>query len=182
MKKLLIGALALSFATVAGAVTPVADGTVSIAALYNPTVNTTTSPNTYTATMGNSFLVSGTGGFAGVSGLTGTMNGTLMFSSTIGATITQNVTDFFVFKDGMNGTYNFSPTSVLTRTYANTPGVTSSFSLYILGNTIDAMRGLGPTPTSLTLSFNSTSNSPYSASATLAVPPAGVGAREAHFV
>jgi|GEM_PF-1863328 len=175
MKKFLIGALALSFATIASAVTPVANGTVSVAALYDPVVNTAVAPNTFTAVMGGTSSVSGTGGFSGVTGLSGTMNGKLLFSNLVGTTINQNLADFFVFKDGMGGTYNFSTTSVLTRGYANTPGVTSSFSLYVLGNTVDTARGFSATPTSLTLSFNSTSNSAYSASATLAVPPEAPG-------
>ena len=175
MKNFLVGAVALSLATVAGAVTPVPDGTVSVAALYNPVINTTSSPATFTATMGSTFEVSGTGGFTKVTGLNGTMNGTLMFSSTIGTTINQSLSNFFVFNDGSGGTYNFSPTSVLTRTYAVQPGVTSSISLYVLGNTLDSKLALDPTPTSLTISFNSTGGSPYAASATLAIPPAGPG-------
>ncbi len=175
MKKFLIGAVALSFATVAGAVTPIGNGTVSVAALYNPTINTTTAPATFTATMGNTFEVSGTGSFTKVTGLTGTMDGTLSFSSAVGTTINQSLSNFFVFSDGSGGTYNFSPTSVLTRSYAVTPGVTSSISLYVLGTTLDSKLALDPTPTSLTLSFNSTGGSPYAASATLSIPPAGPG-------
>lgn len=153
----------------------VADGTVSVAALYNPVVDLVSAPSTYTATMGTTFQVSGQGGFTGVSGLLGQMNGTLSFSSTIGTTLAQSLANFFVFNDGVGGTYNFSVDSVRTQSFNHTPGVSSNVALYLLGTTTDVFQGLSPTLTSLTLSFNNTVNSNYSASATLAVPPADVG-------
>ena len=151
----------------------IGDGTVTIANLYVPTVDLTSSPATYTASAGTTFQVLGTGSFASVTGLTGVMNGTLLFSSTVGATIDQTVTDFFRFADGMGGFYSFTPTSVTTRSFNVTPGVTSSISLFLLGDTINAMQGFDATPTSLTLSFNSTGDSAFSSSATLSIPPAG---------
>lgn len=174
---ILAGVLSAAIISTPAVAAPVPNGTVSVAALYNPTVNLNTSPATYTATFGNTFEVSGTGGFTSVTGLNGTMNGTLSFAAAEGTTISQNLANFFVFNDGRGGTYNFSPTSVLTQAYSFTPGVSSSVGLYILGNVADAFQSFTATPSSLSLSFNSTGGSPYSASATLSVPPAGaVGA------
>ena len=170
------GVLASAAFSSLAAAAPVPNGTVSVAALYNPTVNLNTSPATYTATFGNTFEVSGAGGFMSVTGLTGTMNGTLAFSATEGTTIAQSLSNFFVFNDGRGGTYNFSPTSVLTSSFSNIPNVSSSVGLFILGNVADPFQSFTPTPSSLTLSFNSTGGSPYSASATLSVPPAGMTA------
>ena len=147
---------------------PIANGTVSTSDNFNPTVNLTTSPATYSITAGSTFNTNGTGGFTGVIGRTGTENGTLLFSSTVGTTIAQTASNFFVFSDTTR-TYNFSVSSVRTETYSNIPGVSSAVGLYLLGNT--TATGFDATPTSLTLNFNSTGGSPYSASQTLAIPP-----------
>jgi len=151
----------------------VPNGTVTVSALYSPTVDLMAMPSTYKVTSGATFEVVGTGGFVPVTGLMGTMNGTLSFSSVVGATLAQSLADFFVFNDGAGGTYNFSVASVRTET-SMMSAATNSMSLYILGNTIDSHLNYAATPTSLTLSFNSTGGSPYSASATLAVPPASM--------
>jgi hypothetical protein len=151
---------------------PIETGTVTVADLYVPTVDLTSSPATYTAIFGTTFQVLGTGAFSSVTGTTGYQNGTLQFSSAVGTTINQTVADFFVFSDGMGGTYNFTPTSVTTRTYNVTPGVTSSISLFLLGNTLNSARGFDATPTSLTMSLNSTGASAFSAASTLSIPPA----------
>ena len=150
---------------------PIGNGTVGVVSTQNPTVDLQSTPATYTASFNTTFETSGTGAFTAVSGLTGYMNGTLQFSSTRGVTIDENLANFFVFNDGKGGTYNFSVASVLTRNYADTPGVTSSVGLYLLGSTLDANLGFDSTPTSLTLTFNSSGGSDYTASATLAVPP-----------
>jgi hypothetical protein len=160
------------FATAPAQATEIPDGTVSIVGLFNPTINLTSNPKTFTAASGATFEITGTGGFAGATGGFGTLNGVLSFSSVAGTTINQSVADFFVFSDGTGHNFEFSLDSVKTVSYADTPGVSSSISLYLLGNTIDSFLGYSATPTSLTLSFNSTGGSPYSASATLAVPPA----------
>ena len=151
---------------------PIGNGTVGVVSTMNPSVDLSTAPATYSASFASTFETSGTGAFVGVAGLTGYMNGTLQFSSVRGATINQTLSDFFVFNDSKGGTYNFSVESVLTRNYADTPGVTSSVGLYLLGTTLDSNLGFDPTPTSLTLTFNSSGGSPYTASATLAIPPA----------
>lgn len=164
--------IAAATATTPAMAAQIGNGTVTIANLYTPTVNLASSPATYTATFGNTFEVLGTGAFAGSTGLTGVQNGTLSFSSTVGTTINQTASNFFMFADGMGGNYSFTPTSVTTRTYNVTPSVTSSISLFLLGTTLDVARGFDPTPTSLTMSLNSTGASGFSSSATLAIPPA----------
>lgn len=165
---------AAAIATAPAYATEIPDGTVSIVGLFNPVVNLGANPNTFTASTGLTFEISGTGGFSGVSGLLGTMNGVLDFSSTEGATIDQSIANFFTFNDGTGHNFQFSVDSVTTTTWSNNPGVSSSFTLYLLGSTIDAFKGYDATPTSLTLSFNSTGGSAYAASATLAVPPAPI--------
>lgn len=157
---------------------PIPDGTVSVSNLFNPTVDLTTSPATYSAAFGQTFQVIGTGGFVAATSGSGTMNGTLNFSSSVGTTIAQTTPNFFVFADGFGGQYQFSVASVLTRTYAVVESVTSSISLYLLGTTVDTVTAFDPTLTSLTLSLNSTGGSPYSSSATLAVPPAPIDVPE----
>ena len=164
---------AAAFATAPAQATQIADGTVSISGNYAPDVNLTALPHTYTANNGATFQVTATGGFAGAQGLTGTMDGMISFSGVVGQTITQSLADFFVFNDGAGGTFNFSLDSVKTVSYA-VSSTSSAIGLYLLGSTVDTNLGLDSTPTSLTLTFNSTNGSAYSGSATLAVPPATV--------
>lgn len=164
---------AAAFATAPAQATQIADGTVSIVGTYTPDVNLTALPHTYTANNGGTFQITGTGGFLGVAGHTGTMNGMINFTGVVGATIAQSLTDFFVFDDGHGGTFNFSLDSVKTISYA-VSDTSSAIGLYLLGSTIDTNLALDSTPTSLTLTFNSTNGSAYAASATLAVPPATV--------
>lgn len=158
----------------AQATTQIGHGTVSIVGLYNPTINLASTPNTYTANNGATFQITGTGAFSSVTGGLGVMNGVINFSNSIGTTLNQTLANFFSFSDGQGGSYQFSLASVKTITYAVTPNISSSIGLYLLGDTVDTHLGLASTPTSLTLSFNSTGNSPYSASATLAVPPSPI--------
>ncbi|HMI20551.1 MAG TPA: PEPxxWA-CTERM sorting domain-containing protein [Sphingomonas sp.] len=154
--------------------TEIPDGTVSIVGLFNPTINLGANPNTFTATAGTTFEITGTGGFLGATGGLGSLNGILNFSTHEGTTIDQTIANFFTFADGTGHNFQFSVDSVKTVDWSNTPGISSSFSLYLLGDTIDSFLGYSATQTSLTLTFNSTGGSPYSASATLAVPPAPV--------
>jgi hypothetical protein len=167
-------AAAAAFAAAPAMATEIPDGTVSVVGLFNPTVNLGTSPNTFTATAGTTFEITGTGGFLGATGGLGSLNGILDFSTHEGTTINQTIANFFTFADGTGHSFQFSVDSVKTVDWSNTPGVSSSFSLYLLGNTIDTFLGYSPTLTSLTLTFNSTGGSPYAASATLAVPPAPI--------
>lgn len=165
----------LAVSTAASA-TPVGNGTVSVANLFNPTIDLTTNPDTYSITTGNTFEISGTGAFSNVSGTNGTDNGVLSFSSTAGTTIAQTVGNFFVFSDAVGGTYNFSVSSVQTLTFNNQPGTTTGIGLYVLGTTVDSnLNELTATPTSLTIQANSTGPSSFSSSQTLAIPPSGSG-------
>ena len=176
MSRFVAGSLAAAavFATAPAMATEIPDGTVSVVGLFNPAVNLTPNPKTFTAAFGMTFEISGTGGFLGATGGLGSLNGVLNFSGTEGATINQSIANFFTFADGTGHTFNFSLDSVKTVNYDNTPGVSSSISLYLLGSTVDTFLGYSPTATSLTLVFGNTGNSAYSAAATLAVPPAPI--------
>ncbi|WP_375402063.1 PEPxxWA-CTERM sorting domain-containing protein [uncultured Sphingomonas sp.] len=154
----------------------IGNGDVAVANLYIPSVNITTTPATYTANMGSTFEILGTGAFASATGLTGTQNGTINFSTTVGTTINQTISNFFSFDDGVGGRFNFTPTSATTRTFNVTPGISSSISLFLLGTTVNTVRTFDPTPTSLTLSFNNTGDSDYASAATLSIPPSVVAA------
>ena len=174
MSRFVTGGLlaAAVFATAPAQATVIPNGTVSVVGLFNPTVNLATTPKTFTAVSGGTFEISGTGGFLGASLGFGTLNGVIDFSSVVGTTISESIANFFTFADGTGHSFQFSVASAKTVSYSNNPGISSSFSLYLLGSTVDTFLGYTATPTSLTLSFNSTGGSPYSASATLAVPPA----------
>lgn len=174
MSRIVAGSLAAAaiFATAPAQATEIPDGTVSIVGLFNPTINLGVNPNTFTANAGQTFEITGTGGFSGTTGGLGSLNGILNFSNVLGTTIDQSIANFFTFADGTGHNFQFSVDSVKTTAYTNSPGVSSGFTLYLLGSTVDSFLGYSSTPTSLTLSFNSTGGSPYAASATLAVPPA----------
>ena len=166
-------AIALSaFASLPVQAAPIANGTVIVADNYEPDVDLTVAPATYTATYGDTREIKATGGFAGANKRYGTMNGMLSFSSIVGTTIAQTVSDFFVFDDGASGQFDFSVTSVQTKTFSFDASGNGSASLYLLGSTSDP--GFDATLTSLTVSFNSTGDSGFSSSATLAVPPGGL--------
>lgn len=170
---LALTACALVVGTLPSFAATIPAGNVSSVGTFNPTV-TIGNPSTYSAMSGGTFQISGVGGFAGVAGLTGTLNGTLTFSNTVGSTTAENLSNFFVFNDGAGGTFNFSVTSVRTQTFSSTPGVSTSFGLYLLGTTTDVNKGYTATDTSLTISANSTGSSPYSSALTLTVPPTPV--------
>jgi hypothetical protein len=176
MSRIVAGSLAAATLLVAAPAmaTQIPNGNVSIVGLFNPVVNLTPNPKTFTAAFGNTFEISGTGGFSGATGGFGSLNGVLNFSGTANSTINQTIANFFTFADGTGHNFQFSLNSVKTIAYSNTPGVSSSISLYLLGSTIDTYLGYAPTATSLTLVFGSTGGSPYSAAATLAVPPAPI--------
>lgn len=133
------------------------------------TVNTSSSPNTYTANLLTGFVINGTGGFASVSGGTGTLNGQLTFSSVEGTKITEGVNNFLTFSGpGQLSSYNFSVSSVTTTAYSSSAN-SSAFGLLLTGTTVDTAEKAGnvaATPSTLTLSFNSTGGSPYSTSGT----------------
>ncbi|MBV8912022.1 MAG: hypothetical protein JOZ05_03145, partial [Acetobacteraceae bacterium] len=60
---------------------------------------------------------------------------------------------------------------VTTQSFTNNPGVSTSLALFVLGSMGDSHLGLTATPTSVTMTLNSTGGSAYSASATLSNPP-----------
>jgi len=127
--------------------TTIPAGTVSVVALHVPSVDLSTSPASYTAA-GWTWQVAGTGGFGDVANFLGQMNGTVSFSKTVGVTVAQTLTDFFVFNDGHGGTYNFSADSVQTLSYLVKPGK-SVIALSFLGTTLDGNLGYDPTATEL---------------------------------
>jgi hypothetical protein len=159
--------IAAGIASTAQAAT-IAPGTASIGF----TTGFTVSPSVFSAS--NAFVtVSNTTG-----GLTtapsapfpfafGTFNGSLSFTQVVGDTILQSLPSLLSF-----GGITFSAGSVTTLSYSSTPGVSTSGSLYLLG--VISQAGFDDTGASLTLSFNSTGGSAYSASATLATPPSAL--------
>lgn len=147
------------------------DGTVAISALGSPTLDAT---GTVSYSNVATFQFSGTGGFFTANSLFGALNGTLSFSTAVGGVVANSISDFFVFNDGLGGTFNFSLASVQTMSYSVTPGVSESVGLYLLGSTVDATVPYDATLTSITLTINTTGNSAASSSGTLAVPPAPV--------
>jgi hypothetical protein len=177
MRTALLGLIVASTFATAAVAAPVPDGTVSSVATFNPTVALSSPTSTYSAANGSTFEISGTGGFSGISGTTGLLNGSLAFSNTVGDIITQAVPNFFVFNDANGGTYNYSVSSVRTNAFVNSPGAFSSGTLFTLGNLINTnLSYLTPTPTSLSIQFNSTGASAFSSALTLSVPPVGASA------
>ena len=173
----MILAVAAMASAPAVAATQIGDGTVSSAEFFNPNVDLTTSPATFTVTSsffgpGATFQTLGTGSFADVTGHFGRMSGIVSFSKTVGQTVADTLANFFTFDDGHGGNYSFSLDSVRTDTYSVT-APSSSITLYLLGTTLDTNLMNSATPTSLTLQFNRTAMSAWSASSTLAIPPAG---------
>ena len=152
----------------AAAVVPT--GTMNFSGTASPTVTLTGSPNMYSATNLGTVDYSGTGGFAPTG--TGTLNGSLSFSSVVGSTTVQTpaVSDFFSFSDGSGGSYDFSVDSVTTQNYSFTPASTA-VALYLLGSTTDASKGVAATPTSVTLQFSANGSSSFATSGSLSVPP-----------
>ena len=115
----LMAAAALAATALAAApalAAPVGDGTASVADLYNPTVTVGAPTSTYNA-KGSTFTISGTGEFANLSGLGGSMAGTLTFSDLVGTTLPETVANFFTFNDGKGGNYDFSVASVKTQSF-----------------------------------------------------------------
>jgi hypothetical protein len=162
-----------AFVTAPAQAAMIPNGTLSISILVPPTVSLGT-VNSYTDT-GATYLSGGTGSFTPLGGaLNGALAGTIDFSSATGISSAISLPNFFTFDDGSGGTYSFSATSVETLNYSVNPGVSTAISLYLLGTTLDSALGYTATPTSLTLSLNSTGGSLFSSSATLAIPPAGV--------
>ncbi len=179
MRNLTLAKIALALTAVSVSASAYANsipaGTVSSVGTFNPTVTVNTNPSTYSAISGGTFEISGTGGFATAAPGSGTLNGTLTFSNTVGTLTSENLNNFFMFSDNAGGNYDFSVSSVMTKAFVDNPGVTTSVTLYLLGTTTDPFLGYNTaTPTSLTIQANSTGGSAFSSSATLAIPPSAV--------
>lgn len=150
------------------------DGSLSIAALFNPTVTLNQSGNSFIASHGVTNQISGNGGFAGTEGQTGVMNGMIKFGSKINAVETQSVLDFLTFTNDQGDIFHFDLESAQT-TDLTSIGNSTSGALFLLGQMweedSDHHRFTDPTAASLTLSFNRTGDSAFAASASLSVPP-----------
>ena len=170
MKNLLLSATVLSALAIGSAqAATFGPATAAIALLFSPTVTTVAPTGSVTLT-GNVFSTASTGTLAGIS--TGTGAGTLSFSTTLFTTIADVIPGLLNFNDGSGGFYTFDLASVQTTNLAINPGVSSSIALYLLGTMFDTNLGLTATPTSVTLTLNSTGASAFSGSASLANPPA----------
>ncbi|GAC1337738.1 MAG: hypothetical protein NVSMB18_03070 [Acetobacteraceae bacterium] len=86
--------------------------------------------------------------------------------------MSETVTKFLSFTDTTGGSFDLDVTSVGTTGFSVNPGVSTNIALYVLGTMGDTNLGLAPSLTSVTITINSTGSSAYSASATLANPPA----------
>ncbi len=165
---LIAAALVVSSATAAQAVT-LAPGTAGVGFTSGFTVDLASTPGIFFATNAFVTVSNTTGGFSTPNTVpfpfaVGTVNGVLSFGKTVGASSDESIANFLTFGD-----ISFSVSKVTTVSYAVTPGISSAVSLYLLGTAIGA--GTEATPTSLTLSFNNTGTSAFSASASLATPP-----------
>jgi len=158
----------------AQATTEIGNGTSAVAVVGSPTADLVASPHTFTFANLLTIQHDSTGAFVPVDFLTGSLNGVVSFSGNVGSTVASSIANFFTFSDGQGGNYQFSVDTVRTLSYSVTPGSSSAISLYLLGSTVDTALGLGPTATSLTLSFNSTGSSAFATAATLSVPPSAV--------
>ena len=150
---------------------PFGPATASIAFTFSPTV-ALSAPNSTSTFSGGSLIFSTTGSLAGVTTGSGNASGTLVFSDIVGGTIVEALPSFLSFNDTTGGVFRFDTTSVTTQNFNINPGVSSSIALYVLGSMGDTNLGQTSTPTSVTLTLNSTGTSAFSASATLANPPA----------
>ena len=170
-----IGALAIIAALFAGELpaqaVPFGPATASIVYTFSPTV-AIGFPNDTSTFNGGTFIFSTTGALSGSTTGIGNAVGTLSFSSTIGTTTPNVIANYLTFADTTGGSFTFDSGTVTTRSFNDNPGVSTSIALYVLGTLGDSHLGLDPTPTSLTITLNSTGNSAYSASATLSNPPA----------
>ena len=143
----------------------------AISYLFSPIVGLS-SPNSTITLNGAVSVFSPTGSLSGTTSGSGTSAGTLTFSDTVGVTIAQSLSNFLSLNDTNSGAFVFNVQSVDTTAYSVTSN-SSSFGLYVLGTMGDtnSLDSYTSTPTSLTITFNQTGTSAYSASATLANPP-----------
>ena len=161
-----------ALALVAGAATahaaPFGPATAAVGSLDHPTVNL--GLQTITLGAGMYQLGAGTGSLAG-----GPFNGAGAGVLTYGAlntVVADAVTSLFSFNDGGTGAYVLDLTSEQLTSFVNNPGSQVTIGLYLLGSMYDTALGLDASPTSLSLTFNSTNGSAFSDSGSLANPPA----------
>jgi len=110
------------------------------------------------------------GSLAGVASIDGEINGTLTFSSSVGAKTNEIVTNLLADIVVGSNTFTFTSSSVETTAYSYNAASTGALGLYVLGS----MGGgtLSATSTSLSISANDTKGGAWTASATLSNPPA----------
>jgi hypothetical protein len=142
---------------------PALTGTLALVALSNPTVTLSNGTVSFNGNTGMGvFITSHMGDFSSLASTSGTIIGDVSFSTTVGATeFTHKPVLTF---DG----FTFTATSVTTESLTESgsgPTATDELSLYFLGDLSGDSNS-----TSLTVSFNSTGGSAFSASATLATP------------
>jgi hypothetical protein len=160
--------LAASTAAFAAKAVPVPNGTLAISGPIGETVTS----STIDLNGGSISDGGGTLGFAGLS-TTGTTSSTAFgYSTTVGTTEIDPLTSLLTFGDGSGTNYEFDLASAETTAYTSNPGISTGITLYLLGTLSDSTLGFDPTDASVTLTLNQTGNSAFSASATLAIPPA----------
>lgn len=152
---------------------PFGPATALIGSFDHPTVVINGTTDNITFGSGTYQISGGTGNFA-----TGTFNGSaagkIFFSETPNNITSNPINNLFIFNDNAGGSYNFNLSSIDTISFSNTPGVTTTIGLYLLGSFGDTHLNLDATPTSLTLTFNqtgNTGNAAFSDSGSLANPP-----------
>jgi len=169
---------ALAVTAIAGSnaanATPFPNATASIGintyASYAPTVTSTTVDLSTYATGHNPVIYSGTGGLASpATPQAVTVASLFNYSTTVGTTVSNAISNFMTFSDGSTGTDVFNLTSVETTAYVG--GSNQSIGLYLLGTLSDTTAGLSATATSITLTLNNNNGGPFTFSATLSDPP-----------
>ena len=148
---------------------PFGPATASIAYTSSPVVTLNGATN-MGAFSGNTLIFSTTGSLAGQTTGAGKAAGTINFSMTPGTTVANAISNYLIFNDTTGGNFYFDAASVVTQSFTTSANSTS-IALYVLGNSGDTGLNLSSTPTSLTITLNSTGGSAYSASATLSNPP-----------
>jgi hypothetical protein len=165
-----IGAMPAAYAGPFGG----ANGSASIGG--SPTVVTSGSTSITFSPAKNIRWTSGTGSLAGISTstTTGTINGkiggTIDFGAAPGSIDNESISGLLNSIVLGGNTLTFDVTKVTTVAFAYNPATSGSLTLYILGTMGGGSES--PTPTSLTLTANDTVGGAWSASFTLANPPA----------
>jgi hypothetical protein len=156
------GAAAATFGPASGAIAVLAAPTVALGSTSG------------TGAFGAPLVIFGTTGSLTSTTGSGSVLGTLDFSHTVGAVVSDAVSGFMTFADTSGGDFTFNVSSVRTLGYSHVAGVSTSITLYLLGTAGDAHLGLTDAPASETVTINQTGTSAYSASASIAAPPAAI--------